>query len=332
MADLTTKYLGLTLRNPIIVGSSGLSDSVEKILELERAGAGAVVLKSLFEEQILIETEANVRKAYENDMIYTAKSESLDYIDMHIKEDTVGQYIELIHEAKSKVVIPVIASINCVSSVEWTSFARQIEEAGADALEINIALFPSDMSIDNEKMEKIYFDIISKILQQVSIPVALKIGPYFTSLASMINRLSATGIKSIVLFNRFYSLDFDINTLTVESVNILSVPAESSNVLRWIAIMARKVSCELCATTGIHDGQGVIKQILAGATTVQIVSALYINGIGKLSDIVGELVSWMDEKGYNNIQQFRGMMSQDESENPSAFERIQFMKYFSEIR
>lgn len=332
MADLTTKYLGLTLRNPIIVGSSGLTDSIDNILELERAGAGAVVLKSLFEEQILIETEANLRKAYENDMIYSAKSESLDYIDLHIKEETLGHYIKLIGEVKSKAVIPVIASINCVSSVEWTSFARRVENAGADALELNIALFPSDMSADNEKTENIYFDIVSKILKQVTIPVALKIGPYFTNLAGMINRLSKTGIKGLILFNRFYSPDFDINTLTEKSANTLSNSAEATNILRWIAIMSGKVNCDLCATTGIHDGQGVIKQILAGATTVQVVSTLYKNGIGILNEIADELNKWMDDKGYNNIQQFRGMMSQGESTNPSAYERIQFMKYFSEIR
>ena len=332
MADLTTKYLGLALRNPIIAGSSGLTDSVDNILELERAGAGAVVLKSLFEEQILMEAESSLREAYENDMIYSAKSESLDYIDLHIKEDTLGRYIKLIGDAKSKTVIPVIASINCVSSIEWTSFARRIEEAGADALELNIALLPSDMSVDNEKMENIYFEIVSKIIQQVNIPVALKIGSYFTNLAGMVNRLSETGIKGLVLFNRFYSPDFDINTLTEKSANTLSNPAEASNVLRWIAIMSGKVNCDLCANSGIHDGHSAIKQLLAGASAIQIVSTLYKNGLGRLNEITDELAKWMDSKGYNNIQQFRGMMSQDESKNPSAYERIQFMKYFSEIR
>lgn len=331
MADLTTKYMGLSLRNPIIVGSSGLTDSVDNIIELEKAGAGAVVLKSLFEEQILIEAEASLRKAYENDMIYSAKSETLDYIDLHIKEDTVNNYISLIREAKRRTVIPVIASINCISSVEWTSFATRIEEAGADALELNIAVLPSDLNSDTQAIEGIYFDIITKVLSKVKIPVALKIGPYFTNLAQMISKLSGTGISGIVLFNRFYSPDFDINTLTEKSANTLSNPAESSNILRWVALMSGRVQCDIASSTGIHDGKALIKQLLAGARAVQVVSTLYSNGIDQIQKMTAELEKWMDEKGYNYIDQFRGRMSSAESINPAAFERIQFMKYFSEI-
>lgn len=331
MADLTTKYLGLSLRNPVIVGSSGLTDSVDNIIELEKAGAGAVVLKSLFEEQILLEAEASLRKAYENDMIYSAKSETLDYIDMHIREDTVSNYISLIREAKKKTVIPIIASINCISSVEWTSFARRIEEAGADALELNIAVLPSDLDSDADTIEGIYFDIIAKVKSKITIPVALKIGPYFTNLAQVISKLSATGIRGIVLFNRFYSPDFDINTLTEKSSNTLSHPAESGNVLRWIALMSGRVECDMAASTGIHDGKALIKQLLAGASAVQVVSTVYANGIDQVQKMVGELEAWMDEKGYNYIDQFKGKMGMSEASNPASFERIQFMKYFSEI-
>lgn len=332
MADLTTKYLGLTLRNPIIVGSSGLTDSVDNIIELEKAGAGAVVLKSLFEEQIMLEADASIKKAYENDMIYSAKSEALDYLDIHIKEDTVANYIKLISDAKKKTVIPVIASVNCVSSLEWTSFAKKIQDAGADALELNIAVLPSDLETDVEMIEAIYFDIIKKVLAEVSIPLALKISPYFTNLAMMIKRLSETGVKGIVLFNRFYSPDFDINTFTEKSSNTLSTTSESSNVLRWTAIMAGKVGCDICATSGIHTGEGVIKQILAGAGAVQVVSSLYHNGIGHVQKMVGELEDWMDKNNFNYVHQFKGKMSQARSSNPAAYERIQFMKYFSEIR
>jgi len=331
MADLTTKYLGLSLRNPLIVGSSGLTDSVDNIVELEKAGAGAVVLKSLFEEQILLEAEASLRKAYENDMIYSAKSETLDYIDLHIKEDTVSNYISLIREAKSKTVIPVIASINCISSMEWTSFATRIEEAGADAIELNIAILPSDLETDPDSIEGIYFDIITKVISRVKIPVAIKIGPYFSNLAQMIGKLSATGIGGIVLFNRFYSPDFDINTLSEKSSNTLSHPAESSNVLRWVALMSGRVQCDLASSTGIHDGKALIKQLLAGASAVQVVSTVYSNGIDQIQKMVGDLENWMDEKGFNYIDQFKGKMSRPEGANPSSFERIQFMKYFSEI-
>ncbi|MDX2414836.1 MAG: dihydroorotate dehydrogenase-like protein [Bacteroidales bacterium] len=332
MADLTSKYLGLSLRNPIIVGSSGLTDSVDNIIDLEKAGAGAVVLKSLFEEQIMIEAEASIKKAYENEFIYSAKSESLDYIDLHIKEDTVSKYIKLILDAKKKTVIPIIASVNCVSALEWTSFAKKVEEAGADALELNIALLPTNVDIDKEELENTYFEIIKKVLGIVRIPVAIKISPYFTNLAAMIQSLSATGIKGLVLFNRFYSPDFDINSLTEKSANTLSTPAESSNILRWVALMSGRVECDLCATTGIHSGEALIKQILAGASAVQVVSTIYSNGVKRIQEMAAELEKWMDDKGYNYVHQFKGKMSQAESLNPAAFERVQFMKYFSEIR
>lgn len=332
MADLTTKYLGLSLRNPFIVGSSGLTDSVENIIELEKAGAGAVVLKSLFEEQILLEAEASIKKAYENDMIYSAKSEALDYLDVHIKEDTLANYIRLISETKKRTVIPIIASINCVSGVEWTSFARKVQDAGADALELNVAVLPSDPGTDADTIEGIYFDIIKKILNEITIPVALKISPYFSNLAMMIRKLSDSGIKGLVLFNRFYSPDFDIDTLSEKSTNTLSNPSEAGNVLRWMAIMSGKVGCDLSATSGIHSGEAAIKQLLAGASSIQVVSALYKNGINHIQKMVGELDDWMDKNNFNYVHQFKGKMSQSESTNPAAFERIQFMKYFSEIR
>lgn len=331
MADLTTKYLGLSLRNPVIVGSSGLTDSVENIIELEKAGAGAVVLKSLFEEQILMEAEASIRKAYENDMIYSAKSESLDYIDLHIKEDTVSSYIKLISAAKRRTVIPIIASVNCVSGVEWPSFAKKVQEAGADALELNIALLPASAEMEAQKIESMYFEIIQKVQANVTIPVAIKISPYFTNLSRMISELSKTGIKGIVMFNRYYTPDFDINTFTEKSANTLSVPAESGNILRWTAIMSGRVNCDLCSTTGIHTGEAAIKQILAGAAAVQVVSSLYINGISHIQKLVGEIEDWMDKNRFNYLHQFKGKMSQKESTNPAAYERIQFMKYFSEI-
>lgn len=332
MADLTCKYLGLSLRNPFIVGSSGLTDSVDNIIELEKAGAGAVVLKSLFEEQIMLEAEASIKKAYENDMIYSAKSEALDYLDVHIKEDTVGNYIRLISEAKKRTVIPIIASVNCVSGLEWTSFARKVQDAGADALELNIAVLPSDPETDADTIEGIYFEIIQKVLKEVTIPIALKISPYFTNLAMMIKKLSDSGVKGLVLFNRFYSPDFDIDTLTEKSSNTLSSSAESSNVLRWIAIMSGKVGCDLSATSGIHTGEAAVKQILAGASSVQVVSSLYKNGINHVQKMIGEFEDWMDKNNFNYVHQFKGKMSQSESTNPAAFERIQFMKYFSEIR
>ncbi len=331
MAELTTKYLGLTLKNPIIIGASGLSDSLDNICELEKNGAGAVVLKSLFEEQIILEADASRKNALNDGMIYMQKSESMDYLDLHIKEDTVNDYIKLIKESKQAVHIPIIASVNCVSGSEWISFAKQIEKAGADALELNIALLAADNK-SGEEREKIYFNIIEKVRKEVKIPVAIKIGPYFSNLSNFIHKLSDTGVSGIVLFNRFYNPDFDIDTLTEKSANTFSCPFEYSNALRWVALMSGNVKTDLCASSGIHEGSSVIKQLLAGAKSVQIVSTLYKHGLDQLPKITSELEEWMDKMGYNYIDQFRGKMSQRESKNPEVYERIQFMKYFSDFR
>lgn len=332
MANLTTKYLGLILKNPIIIGSSGLTDSVEKIKELEKNGAGAVVIKSLFEEEIRMEIEDKIKQAEEDKFMYSRFSESFDYIDMHVKGNRLDDYTTLIKQAKKEVQIPVIASVNCISSHEWTSFAKQIENAGADALELNIFVLPADINISSEQYEKVYFEIIEKIKKQVNIPVAIKISQYFSNLGQTVNKLSQTGIKGIVMFNRFYSPDFDIENLEVHSASTYSNAAEQYNTLRWIALMSGNVKCDLAASTGIHDSDAVIKQILAGASAVQVVSAVYKHGPDYIVKMLKGLEDWMDKKGYNYIDQFKGKMNQKVSEHSAAFERIQFMKYFSEIK
>ncbi len=332
MAELTTKYLGLSLSNPLIIGSSGLTDSVDNIIELEKAGAGAVVLKSLFEEQIMLEVDASLKEAYRNDMIYSAKSETLDYIDVHIRERTMSAYIKLIRDVKSRLTIPVIASINCVSAAEWVKFANQFEEAGADALELNIAVLPTDESLDAADIEKIYFDIIAKVKSRVNIPVSVKITSCFTNLAAMVKKISETGVDGIVMFNRYYTPDFDINNFEEKSSDTYSAPGEAGDVRRWMGIMSPRVKCDLAASTGIHSSEDLIKQILSGARAVQVVSAIYRNGRGHIQKMLGGLNDWMEDKGYNSIDQFRGRMSQEESTDPSSYERIQFMKYFSEIK
>ncbi len=329
MADLTTKYLGLNLRNPLIVGSSGLTDNVENMKEIEKHGAGALVVKSVFEEQIIHDADSMIKEAYANDMLYSEKSETLDYIDMHIKEDSLVEYVKTIKEAKNQLTIPVIASINCISTAEWTSFANKIEEAGADALEINIALLPSDMTMNSEEREEKFLKIISDIRKHTSIPLAIKLSPYFSNLAQMIKQISETGVQGIVLFNRFYTPDFDIHNFSEKASFTFSHPSEMGNVLRWVAIMSDRISCDTCASTGIHTGEAMIKQLLAGAKTGQVVSALYKNGLQHIQTILNDLIKWMDEKGYQDIDQFRGKMTQHQSKNPAAYERIQFMKYFS---
>ena len=210
MADLSTKYLGILIRNPIVVGSSGLTNSVEDIVKLEENGAGAVVLKSIFEEQIMLEADWRMKKAEEDGLLYTEYSETLDYIDLHIKEKELGSYLELIREVKKKTMIPVIASVNAISSLEWVSFARQIEEAGADALELNAFVMPFGFEKTCTDNEQTYFNIMKKVKQLVKIPVSMKISPYFSNLGNVILKLEENGADGLVLFNRFASPDFDI--------------------------------------------------------------------------------------------------------------------------
>lgn len=325
MVDLTTKFLGLTLRNPLIVGSSGLTDSVEKVKSAEQAGAGAVVLKSLFEEEIIAEMEESLHRMTSRQFIYP---ETFDYMDEEPEEDTVRKYLRLIRESKDAVHIPVIASINCVTSQKWTYFAREIQAAGADALELNLFILPTDFERTTNENERLYFDIVSEVLKEVTIPVCLKISYYSSSLGQLIQKLSGTGIKGLTLFNRFYSPDFNLETYQVVSTNVLSNPGDLAISLRWIAVMAERVQCSLAASTGVHDGEALIKQILAGADAVQVVSTLYRHGVNFIGQMLEDVKRWMDHEGYSNLSEFRGKLSQARSSNPAAYERVQFMKSF----
>jgi dihydroorotate dehydrogenase (fumarate) len=327
MADLRTKYMGLSLRNPIIVGSSGLTNSVDMIKEIEKLGAGAVVLKSLFEEQIRFQVDKSVAQS---ESIYSYP-EAEDYIGNYTKETSVSEYLELIRKCKAAVSIPVIASINCVSSAEWISFARKIQEAGADAIELNIFVLPSDPKRNSEQNEQVYFDIAMAIIKQVSIPVALKISYYFSSLANTALKLSWTGIKGMVLFNRYFSPDIDIDKFEITSSNVLSSSEEISNSLRWVAMLSDRLHCDIAASTGVHDGAGVVKQLLAGAKAVQITSCLYKKGTGILPEMINFIEGWMDKHEFKTTDEFIGKMSFKEAENPAAYERVQFMKHFAGI-
>jgi dihydroorotate dehydrogenase (fumarate) len=226
----------------------------------------------------------------------------------------------------------VIASINCVTAKQWIYFPREIELAGADGIELNLFILPSDLNRTAEENEKIYFHIIDEVLKQVKIPVAVKISYYFSNLAILIKRLSETKISGIVLFNRFYSPDFDIDNLEITQGNVLSSPGDLPISLRWIAIMSERVSCDLAASTGVHDGAALIKQLLAGAKAVQIVSAIYKYGAEHISIMLEELKNWMEKHQFSSIDQFRGKMSQSKSSDPAAYERVQFMKYFRGYR
>lgn len=327
MVNLEVSYMGLKLKNPIIVGSSGLTNSVENIIEIAKHGAGAVVLKSLFEEQIKHAASSTiVQNEFGN-----AYPEAEDYIRNYTREKDVSNYLKLIEESKKAVDIPIIASINCISDTEWITFAKQIESAGADALELNVFVLPSDPDRDASQNEAVYFDIVKKILEVVKIPIALKISYYFSSLAKTVTKLSWTGVKGIVLFNRFFSPDIDIENLEVKTTNVFSTPSDLAISLRWIAMMSKHVSCDLAASTGVHDGKALIKQLLAGARAVQIASVLYKKGFKEIGLMLETLENWMERKNYTRIDQFVGKMGIAETQNPAAYERVQFMKHFSGI-
>jgi dihydroorotate dehydrogenase (fumarate) len=326
MADLSTKYMGMKLRSPIIAASSGLTNSLQDFKEIEKYGAGAIVVKSLFEEEINIEMEKSLAEMNRPGTLYP---EIYDFFDYDTVEDSVSRYLFMIEKAKKVSQIPIIASINCVTASDWTHFAKRIEEAGADGLELNLFLLPSDFERTVEETEQIYFDVIKNVKKEVSLPIAIKTSYYFTNLGQFLKELSETGIQALVLFNRFWSPDFDIDNMKILSSHVLSTPGELSTSLRWVALMSNKVKCDIAASTGIHNGRSVIKQILAGANAVQVASALYRYGFPRIREMLGELEQWMADKDYGTLAEFRGIMSHSKSDNPASFERIQFMKYFS---
>jgi dihydroorotate dehydrogenase (fumarate) len=325
MANLETKYLGLKLKSPIVVGSSELNNSVEKIKKHEKAGAGAVVLKSLFEEQILMDIDADrLNNMYDT---YQDVENQLGY---YLKAHTVGKYLSLIKEAKEAVNIPVIASINCISSDEWIDFAKKVEIAGADAIEINMFILPANVEQSSKEIENIYIDLADKITKVVSIPISLKISSYFSGLANFAQKLSYTDIKGLVLFNKFYAPDIDIEKEVITSGSLYSTSSDNVMPLRWISILNEKVQCDLIASTGIHTSKDLISNLLVGANAVQMVSSIFENGEEKITEVLNELSIWMDKKGYKTIEDFRGKLSQKETKNPMLFERVQFMKYFAD--
>ncbi len=326
MLDISTSYLGIPLKNPVIIGSSGLTGSVEKIVALEKVGAAGVVLKSLFEEEIIREMENSMKSMASDVFLYP---EAVEFYENNFqKEESTDQYLQLISDAKEKVKIPVIASINCISTGPWTYFPKRLEEAGADGIELNMFILPSDPFRTAEENEGIYFNIVEEVIKQVSIPVSIKISFYSSGLANFIKRLSRTGIKGVVLFNRFYNPDFDIDTFEITSSRVLSEPGDISISLRWIALLYEKVACDLIASTGVHDASGLVKQLLAGANAVQVVSSLYKNGIEHTGMLLAGLEKWMEEKEYTTLADFKGKMSQKKVASPAAYERVQFMKYF----
>jgi len=324
MTDLSTQYMGLSLKNPIIVGSSELSNSAEKVTELEKNGAGAVVLKSLFEEQIM--SEVNAQRV--NNM-YGSYQEVENYVSFYTRKHDLDEYLELIRKTKQDVDIPVLASINCISSGEWIDFARRMEQAGADGLELNMFILPNDVNKTGSDIEQIYFDVLEQVKKAIDLPVAMKVGSYFSGMANTLVNLSGKGLDGMVLFNHFYRPDIDIEKEKVTTANIFSAPRDIANTLRWVGILYEKLQCPMAASTGIHSGNDVIKALLAGAQVTQVASALYKNKPSFIPTMLKEMESWMEQKGYNTLADFRGKVSQANVKQPMMYERAQFMKYYS---
>ncbi|MBN2615599.1 MAG: dihydroorotate dehydrogenase-like protein [Bacteroidales bacterium] len=322
--DLSVSYLGLKLKSPVVVGSSSLTASVRNLKKIEASGAGAVVLKSIFEEEIYNEYSSILEKEKKEE---TPDYGYLDYYDYKIKDDNVKKYLELIKTAKEAVNIPVIASCNCVSSWEWCFFAKKIEEAGADAIELNMFALPSDFTKTCTEIEDSYLKRIESIKKAVKIPVSVKLSYYFADLAAFVKKVSGM-VDGVVLFNRFFHPDFDIDKFEVVPSNVLSQSSDLAISLRWMSIMAGRIDSDLIASTGVHDGASVIKEILAGANAVQVVSSLYKNGIESIATMLEDVKAWMEKHGFTTLDDFRGKMSQENSPNPAEYERVQFMRYF----
>lgn len=322
MSNLSTTYLGLSLNSPLIVSSSGLTGTVEKIRKFEELGVGAVVLKSLFEEQINFEAGVLVEDGL--------SPEAHDYITRYSKSNALESYLKIIEQAKKTVKMPVIASLNCMSVNDWVSFAKNIEEAGADALELNVFFVASQVDMSSEKYEDLYSNILLEVRKVTKMPIAVKIGYHFTNMVNLVNNLYIRGANGVVLFNRFYEPDIDIEKMELTSAGVFSSSADIRQSLRWVGIISDKVSkIDIAASTGVHDGKAAIKQILAGAKAVQICSVLYERGNEQIPIINAEIKTWMDRKGFSTVEQFRGRMNYKNIPNPSAYERSQFMKYFS---
>lgn len=322
--DITTSYLGMTLSSPLVASASPLSEDVSNIKRMEDSGVAAVVLHSLFEEQLRLEQIAMDH--------YTTYAEGISpeasSFFPQLTEYRLGpeEYLEHIRKAKEAVKIPIIASLNGSSKGGWTNYAKKMQEAGADAIELNIYYIPTRFDLSGVDVEQTYIDIVKSVKSAVSIPVAVKLSPFFSNMANMARKLDDAGANALVLFNRFYQPDINLAKLEVEPNLLLSHPSAMRLPLRWIAILKGRLVADLAATSGIESAQDVIKMLLAGANATMFCSAIYKHGIAHFATVKAELAKWLEENEYSSVKQMQGSMSQLRSSNPEAFERAQYMK------
>ena len=327
--DLSTTYLGLKLRTPLVAAASPLSEEIDTIKQMEDNGASAVVLYSLFEEQL---RQDSVELAQHMEHGTFSTPEALTFFP-EPEEFRLGpeEYLKHIGEAKKAVKMPVIASLNGSSVGGWTQYAKAIQQAGADALELNIYYIPTDMSLSSAQIEQNYLDILKAVKSTVTIPVAVKLSPFFTNFANMARRLDQAGANGLVLFNRFYQPDIDLETLEIKPNILLSTPMAMRVPLRWIALLFGKLRANLAATSGIHRSSDVLKMLMAGADVTMLCSSLIRHGVRQIGVIERDLVAWMEEHEYTSVVQLKGSLSQKNCADPSAFERAQYMKAISQF-
>ncbi len=322
MPNLETSYLGLTLNNPLVAASSGLTSNLSKIQRLEESGIGAVVLKSVFEEQI--EGKA-LSLSY-----YSQYPEALDYLAGYTRQHTLQEHLELIASVKRECDIPVIASISCLTGEEWLDYALNIQQAGADALELNIYIVPYHRDLKSRAVEREYLDIVYKVCRAVSLPVSVKLGAQFSNIPYMVREINSAGAKGVVLFNRYYEPDIDIEKMEMVPSVVFSQPVEFRSVLRWLAICSSYVdTVDYGASTGIHTGATLVKALLAGADVAEICSVLYQQGYGSIREMLEFLNDWMKRHRFVNVRDMIGKMNYANAEKPVMYERTQFMKYYA---
>ncbi len=324
MIDLSTEYLGLKLRCPLVSSASPLAQEISNVRRLEDAGAAAIVLSSLFEEQLQLESlELDHRLSEGTNSFAEALSFFPQASEFNLGPD---EYLNHIQKAKSATAVPIIASLNGSTVGGWTAYARQIEQAGADALECNIYAIPTDPNLPGETVEQNYVDIVRAVKAAVSIPVAVKLSPFFSNMANMAKRLEAAGANGLVLFNRFYQPDIDLDELEIRPNVLLSTPQALRLPLTWIGILYGRLKLDLAATSGVYGHEDVLKLLMVGANVTMFCSALFKHGIYHIREIERDLVRWMEEHEYESVAQMRGSMSQLKCSDPAAFERAQYMR------
>jgi dihydroorotate dehydrogenase (fumarate) len=323
MATLQTTFMGIPLRSPLVVAASTLSNQIDRIQRAEAAGAGALVKGSVFEEQIELEQAA-------------LKTGTLHIDSEHVREafvhfstlDSEAARVHLmwVKKARDAVEMPIIASLNAATPSGWVSYARELENLGVDGLELNVYMVAAAPTMTAMDVEAQLFEMVGNVIGAVDIPVSVKLGPFYTSLSHVAHHLDRMGVAGLVLFNRFLQPDINIEAITLERDLHLSTPEELRLPLRWTAILANQVECDIALTTGVHSAEDAIKAILAGGQVVQMASILYVKGFGYLRDVAAEMLKWMDEKGYGSLDDFRGLLSQPQTDDPAAFERAEYVK------